>query len=70
MMSLTDIQQAFVRRYMNGNDGVLGVRIREIDGENVVLAEVEDREHVELPSEFFGLRVEIREGDRAVLAYR
>jgi len=70
MMSLTDIQQAFVRRYMNGNDCVNGVRIREIDGENVILVEVTDRERVELPSDFFDLRVEVREGDRAVLAYR
>jgi hypothetical protein len=70
MMSLTDIQQAFVRRYMNGNDCVNGVRIREIDGENVILVEVTDRERVELPNEFFDLRVEVRQGDRAVLAYR
>jgi hypothetical protein len=70
MMSLTDIQQAFVRRYMNGNDCVNGVRIREIDGENVILVEVTDRERVELPNKFFDLRVEVRQGDRAVLAYR
>jgi hypothetical protein len=70
MMSLTDIQQAFVRRYMNGNDCVNGVRIREIDGENVIVVEVMDRELVELPDEFFDLRVEVRQGDRAVLAYR
>jgi hypothetical protein len=70
MMSLTDIQQAFVRRYMNGNDCVNGVRIREIDGENVILVEVTDRERVELPSKFFDLRVDVRQGDRAVLAYR
>ena len=70
MMSLTDIQQAFVRRYMNGNECVNGVRIREINGENVILVEVTDRACVNLPREFFDLRVEIREGDRAVLAYR
>ncbi|HTZ86646.1 MAG TPA: hypothetical protein VMB05_08260 [Solirubrobacteraceae bacterium] len=70
MMSLTDIQQAFVRRYMNGNECVNGVRIHEIEGENVILVEVMDRASVELPPEFFGLRVEVREGDRAVLAYR
>jgi len=70
MMSLTDIQQAFVRRYMNGNECVNGVRIREIDGKNVILVEITDRESVNLPSDFFGLRVEVREGDRAVLAYR
>jgi hypothetical protein len=70
MMSLTDIQQAFVRRYMNGNECVNGVRIREIDGENVILVEIADRASVYLPSEFFDLRVEMREGDRAVLAYR
>jgi hypothetical protein len=70
MMSLTDIQQAFVRRYMNGNDSVNGVRIREIDGDNVIVVEVMDRERVDLPDEFFELRVEVRQGDRAVLAYR
>ena len=40
MMSLTDIQQAFVRRYMNGNECVNGVRIREINGENVIRGKV------------------------------
>jgi hypothetical protein len=70
MMSLTDIQQAFVRRYMNGNECVNAVRIHEIDGENVILVEVTDRASVDLPTEFFDLRVEIREGNRAVLAYR
>jgi hypothetical protein len=70
MMSLTDIQQAFVRRYMNGNDCVNGVRIREIDGENVIVVEVTDRECVDLPDTFFDLRVDVRQGDRAVLAYR
>jgi hypothetical protein len=70
MMSLTDIQQAFVRRFMNGNESVNGVSIREIDGENVILVEVADRTSVDLPPEFLDLRVEIREGDRAILAYR
>jgi hypothetical protein len=70
MVSLTDIQQAFVRRYMNGNECVNGVRIREADGDNVILVEVTDRECLELPTAFLGLRVEVREGDRAILAYR
>ena len=70
MMSLTDIQQAFVRRYMDGNDWVNGVRIREIDDENVIVVEVMDPERIELPDEFFELRVQVRQGDRAVLAYR
>ena len=70
MMSLTDIQQAFVRRYMSDDDDVIGVRIREMEGKNVIFVEVEDRTHVALPDEFLGLRVEIREGHRAVLAYR
>jgi hypothetical protein len=70
MMSLTDIQQAFVRRYMNGNECVNGVRIREIDGKNVILVDIVDRERVDLPSDFLGLSVEIRESDRAILAYR
>ncbi len=70
MMSLTDIQQAFVRRFMEGNEHVNGVRIRDIDGKNVILVEVADPSRVELPGEFLGLRVEVREGNRAVLAYR
>lgn len=70
MMNLTDIQQAFVRRYMSDDEDVIGVRIREVDGETVIFVEVEDRERVELPREFCGLRVDIREGHRAVLAYR
>jgi hypothetical protein len=69
-MSLTDIQQAFVRRYMEGDECVLGVRIRERNGENVIFVEVAEESHVELPSEFLDLRVEVREGNRAVLAYR
>jgi hypothetical protein len=70
MMSLTDIQQAFVRRYMNGNESVNSVRVREIDGKNVILVEVADCAGVDIPSEFFDLRVEVRPGARAVLAYR
>lgn len=70
MMSLTDIQQAFVRRFMSDDECVIGVRIREIAGENVILVEVTERERVDLPGDFFGLRVEVREGHRAVLAYR
>ncbi len=70
MMSLTDIQQAFVRRYMNDDECVIGVRIREIDGDNVIFVEVTDRKLVDLPSDFCKLRVEVREGHPAVLAYR
>jgi hypothetical protein len=70
MMSLTDIQQAFVRRYMNDDEHVIGVRIREINGKNVLLVEVTDRNRVELPSTFCELRVEVREGRPAILAYR
>lgn len=70
MMSLTDIQQAFVRRYMNDDECVIGVRVREIDGEDVIFVEVADHDLVELPSDFCELRVEVREGQPAVLAYR
>jgi hypothetical protein len=70
MMSLTDIQQAFVRRYMDGNDCVLGVRIRETGDENVIFVEIAEDADIQLPSTFLELRVEVRKGDRAVLAYR
>jgi len=70
MMSLTDIQQAFVRRYMNNDECVIGVRIREMDGDNVIFVEVADRKKVTLPGSFCELRVEVREGRPAVLAYR
>jgi len=70
MMSLTDIQQAFVRRYMNDDECVIGVRIRQRGGENVIFVEIADGADVALPEEFAGLRVEVRKGQQAVLAYR
>jgi hypothetical protein len=69
-MSLTDIQQAFVRRYMDGNECILGVRIHEMDGDNVILVDVVEDARVKLPNDFLGLRVVVRAATRAVLAYR
>jgi hypothetical protein len=68
MSSFTDIQQAFVRRYMSDGD-VVGVRVRKIDGQMVLFVEVRDPKAVELPDTFGGLPVVVREGRRAVLAY-
>ena len=69
MNSLADIQQAFVHRYMDDDDRVIGVRVRELDGETVLYVEVSDRTRVELPASFRGLRVVVREAHRALLAY-
>lgn len=68
MTDLTDIQQDFVRRHMDDN-GVLGVRVRECDGEIVLFIEVEDGCSADLPKDFRGLRVVVEHGQRAVLAY-
>lgn len=70
MMKLTDIQQAFVRRYMNDDECVIGVRIRRSGDASVIFVEIADGADVALPEEFAGLRVEVREGQQAVLAYR
>ncbi len=67
MSSLTEIQQAFVRRYMD--DSVIGVRVQKIDDEMVLLVEVDDPTSVELPQTFRDLAVRVRPGRRAVLAY-
>jgi hypothetical protein len=68
MSTLTDTQQAFVRRYMD-QPGVLGVRVREIEGETVLLVEVCKPTSVALPDTFRGLPVRVHEGRPAVLAY-
>ncbi len=68
MSSLTDIQQAFVNRYMD-DDRVVGVRVRKIDGRMVLFVEVSDCKSVDLPGTFRGLPVVVREGRRAMLAY-
>ena len=68
MSSFTDIQQAFVRRYMDSGD-VIGVRIRKLNGEIVLFVEVSDGKSVDLPETFRGLPVVVRTGSRAVLAY-
>lgn len=68
MSNLTDIQQAFVHRYMDG-DEMIGVRVRKIDGRIVLFVEVSDRKSVDLPGTFRGLPVVVREGRPAMLAY-
>ncbi len=68
MSSFTDIQQAFVRRYMD-DGGVIGVRVRKIDGQMALFVEVSDLKATDLPDTFGGLPVVVREGHRAVLAY-
>lgn len=68
MSNLTDIQQDFVRRYMDDN-GVIGVRVRECDSKLVLYVEVEDGYSPELPEDFRGLPVIVRQGQRAMLAY-
>jgi hypothetical protein len=65
--NLSDIQQAFVRRYMH-REGVISVRIRRCDGEMVLFVEVEDPGAVQLPETFEGLPVLVRAGRRAVVA--
>jgi len=70
MCNLTDIQQAFVRRYMDDDGSVIGVRVSQIDGQHVLVVDVSDDQGVELPSAFRELPVYVREGRRAVLAYR
>lgn len=67
MSSLTEIQQAFVRRYMD--DSVIGVRVQKIDDEMMLVVEVDDPTSVELPQTFRDLAVRVRTGRRAVLAY-
>lgn len=70
MNSFADIQQAFVHRYMDDeSDRVIGVRIRELEGETVLYVDVSDLAGVELPEVFRGLRVVVRETRRALLAY-
>lgn len=68
MNSLTDIQQAFVRRYMD-SDGVLGVRVRKIDGQNTLIVDVRAGASPELPAQFRELPVLVRTGSPAILAY-
>jgi hypothetical protein len=68
MSTLTDIQRAFVDRYMN-DDNVIGVRIRKIDNRTTLFVEVTDPGCVNLPETFRDLPVVVREGRRGVLAY-
>ena len=67
MSSYTEIQQAFVRHYMN--DDVIGVRVQKVDDEMVLVVEVHDAAAVHLPDSFRDLPVRVRVGRRAVLAY-
>lgn len=68
MSSFTDIQQAFVHRYME-NDGVIGVRVRKIDGRIVLFVEVSDCKSIDLPETFRDLPVIVSQGHPAMLAY-
>lgn len=68
MVSLTETQQAFVRRYML-DERVIGVRIRKVDGDLVLDVEVAPGADIELPAEFNGLPVRVREGAPALLAF-
>jgi hypothetical protein len=67
MSSFSEIQQAFVRHFMD--EDVLGVRIQRIDDDMVLVVEVSDATKVDLPETFGGLDVRVRTGRRAVLAY-
>jgi hypothetical protein len=68
MQNLTDIQQAFVRRYMH-DDGVVGVRVRKLEGQMVLFVEIDEHSSVQLPDSFRGVPVVVRSGRRAILAY-
>ena len=67
MSSFTEIQQAFVRRFMDEN--VIGVRVQRIDDEMTLVVDVYDPAKTEFPETFGGLDVRVRAGRRAVLAY-
>lgn len=77
--SLSEIQQRFVRRYMDGNEFVVGVRVRnddrigwirgpylyiEVDKNTVDLGWLG-----EVPYEFEGIPVVVRPGERGILLY-
>lgn len=68
MSTFTEIQQAFVRQYMN-DDGVIGVSIRKIEGQMVLVVDVSDEKRADLPLNFRNLPVIVRKGRRAALAY-
>jgi hypothetical protein len=65
---LTEIQQDFVRRYID-QDGVVGVRVMKIDGQMMLLVDVDEPDAVDLPASFRRVPVRPRKGRRAVLAY-
>jgi hypothetical protein len=67
MSSYTEIQQAFVRHYMD--EGVIGVRVQKVDDEMMLVVEVDDPTLIDLPPTFRDLEVRVRKGRRAVLAY-
>ncbi len=68
MSNLTEIQQAFVHRFMDDN-GVLGVRVRKIDGQDTLVVDVREGASPEVPETFRELPVVVRTGSPAVLAY-
>jgi hypothetical protein len=68
MTNFSEIQREFVQLYMD-DDRVIGVRIRQIDGQMTLDVEVRDCKAVDLPKKFHDLPVIVREGRKAVLAY-
>jgi hypothetical protein len=69
MRSYSAIQQAFVHRYMD-IDGVIGVRVQQIEGTMTLVVQVEKLDlPVQMPTVFEGLPVGVQLSRRAVLAY-
>lgn len=66
---LTQIQQTFVRRFM-ADERILGVRIVRLgDDVTLVIDADPDGGPLDLPAEFDGVPVVVRDGRRAALAY-
>jgi hypothetical protein len=69
-LSLSDVQQSFVRRYMT-DSRILGVRVRRCDDIWTLDVEIdaERAATIDLPGEYRGIPVRVRHGVPAVLAY-
>ena len=69
-LSLTDIQQSFVRHFMT-DDRVIGVRMRHRNGDWFLDVEVDEASQstLDLPETYYGLGVCVRASRPAVLAY-
>ncbi|MGC9222172.1 MAG: hypothetical protein ACP5H2_12685 [Solirubrobacteraceae bacterium] len=69
MASYAEIQRAFAHRYMDA-EGVVGVRVQEIDGLLVLVVQASSEAVREaVPDEFRGVPVRVSVGRRPVLAY-